>query len=291
MDRTERNKWLRAAFNERRALLAPGAANALTARIAEDLGFETVYVTGAGIANTGFGVPDIGLTTVTEVASVLSAISDCCTLPLIVDGDTGFGNSLNVIRTVRLLERAGASAIQLEDQTFPKKCGHFSGKGIIPQSEMINKIKAAVDTRESPDLQIIARTDAAATDGIIEAMDRAAAFAEAGADVTFVEAPLNVEDMRRIARELPVPQVVNLVVGGKTPILSQTELQDMGFAVVLYANAALQASIMAIRDVLGSLRSAGVIERAEERLASFEDRQATVRKPNWDQLELRYKES
>ena len=288
MKHFERGKRLRTAVEERRALLAPGAANALTARIAEDLGYETVYVTGAGIANTGYGVPDIGLTTVTEVANTVAAISDCCDLPLIVDADTGFGNPLNMIRTVRLLERAGANALQIEDQQFPKRCGHFSGKSVIPSAEMCEKVRAAVDSRSTEDLLIIARTDAYAVEGLDAALDRAAAYIEAGADVTFVEAPTSEAQLREIVRRLPAPQVINLVIGGRTPLLSQAALKDLGFSIVLYANAALQASIVAIRDVLSGIRAEGGAETLLDRLATFEDRQSVVRKPYWDDLERRY---
>src|SRR6185437_2038960 len=239
---TERQQRLRRAVEARRGLLVPGAANALTARIIEDLGFEAVYLTGAGLANTGFGIPDLGLVSVSELAEATAAIAESCRLPLIVDADTGFGNPLNTVRTVRLLERAGASALQLEDQVFPKRCGHFSGKAVIPAAEMAAKVKAAVDTRRSRDLLVIARTDALAVEGIDAALDRAARYVEAGADITFVEAPRTVEDLLRIAGALPVPQVVNLVVGGRTPLLPQAELAAMGFAIVLYANAALQAA-------------------------------------------------
>ncbi|CAH1687414.1 Putative carboxyvinyl-carboxyphosphonate phosphorylmutase [Hyphomicrobiales bacterium] len=288
MTHFERGKRLRAAVADRRALLAPGAANALTARIAEDLGYETVYVTGAGIANTGYGVPDIGLTTVTEVANTVAAISDCCDLPLIVDADTGFGNPLNMIRTVRSLERAGANALQIEDQQFPKRCGHFAGKSVIPQAEMCEKVKAAVDSRSTEDLLIIARTDAYAVEGLAAALDRAAAYIEAGADVTFVEAPTSEAQLREIVKRLAAPQVINLVIGGKTPLLSQAALKDIGFSLVLYANAALQASIVAIRDVLSGIRDQGGAGTLLHRLATFEDRQNVVRKPYWDDLEKRY---
>ncbi|CAH1649547.1 MULTISPECIES: isocitrate lyase/phosphoenolpyruvate mutase family protein [unclassified Chelatococcus] len=288
MTHLERGKRLRVAVEERRALLAPGAANALTARIAEDLGYETVYITGAGIANTGYGVPDIGLTTVTEVANTVAAISDCCDLPLIVDADTGFGNPLNMIRTVRLLERAGANALQIEDQQFPKRCGHFAGKSVISRAEMCEKVKAAVDSRSTEDLLIIARTDACAIEGLDAALDRAAAYIEAGADITFVEAPTSEAQLREIVKRLAAPQVINLVIGGKTPLLSQTVLREIGFSLVLYANAALQASIVAIRDVLSGIRAEGGAETVLHRLATFEDRQNVVRKSYWDGLERRY---
>jgi 2-methylisocitrate lyase-like PEP mutase family enzyme len=267
----------------------PGAADALAARIVEDLGFEAVYLTGAGLANAAFGVPDLGLVTLSELVGAASAIRDVCSLPLIVDADTGFGNALNLVRGVRLLERAGASAIQIEDQVFPKRCGHFEGKAVIPSGEMVMKIKAAVDARTSPDLLVIARTDARAVEGLEPAIARAQAYAEAGADATFVEAPATLEELRRIPAAVPVPQVANMVVGGKTPLVPASTLQDMGFALVLYANAALQASIHAMREVLGALRRDGSVERVADRLASFELRQRMVNKAAWDELDARYR--
>src|SRR5579883_3160931 len=229
---------LRQAISERRALLVPGAVNALTARVIEDLGFEAIYLTGAGLANTELGVPDIGLVTLTELARAVEAIAATTTLPLIVDADTGFGNAINVAHTVRVLERAGASAIQLEDQSFPKRCGHFAGKELIRPAEMVGKVKAAVDTRHSSDCLIIARTDARAVEGLEAAIARAQSYAEAGADATFVEAPESGAELVEIPRRLGVPQVANMVVGGKTPIATQGEVAAMRFGLVLYANEA-----------------------------------------------------
>src|SRR5262249_46779299 len=221
----------------RAAVQVPGTANALFARVIEELGFEAVYVTGAGIANMHLGAPDIGLTTLTEIADTVSAIADAVELPLIVDADTGFGNAVNMVRTVRVLERSGAAAIQIEDQVFPKKCGHFAGKEVVTPDEMVQKIKAAVDTRRDPDLQIIARTDARAVEGLDSAIERGHAFVEAGADVIFIEAPTGPAELQRIAAEIAVPQVVNIVFGGKTPDPGRAELARMRFALVLYANA------------------------------------------------------
>ena len=277
---------LREIVERRQAVLAPGAANALFARIIEDLGFECVYVTGAGIANMALGTPDIGLTTLDDIAGTVARIADAVDLPLIVDADTGFGNAVNTWRTMKVLERAGASAIQLEDQGFPKRCGHFDGKGVIPLGEMVGKIKAAADAR-TRDTLIVARTDALALHGIDDALERAGAFAEAGADLTFVEAPRDALQMRRIA-ELPVPQFANIVYGGRTPTLPQKELAQMGFGLVLYANAALQAAVRASAEVLGSLKATGSLDAVRDRLASFDERQATVAKARWDALEQRF---
>ncbi len=271
------------------AVLVPGAANALFARVIEDLGFEAVYVTGAGIANMLLGVPDIGLTTITEIAETASRIADAVSLPIIVDADTGFGNAVNLVRTVRLLERAGAAGIQIEDQVFPKKCGHFDGKEVIAIDEMVQKIKAAVDTRRDQNLQIIARTDARAVEGFDRAVARAIAYAEAGADATFVEAPISFEELSQIPKLIGVPQIANIVFGGKTPDPGRKKLAELGFSVVLYANAVLQASLKASHDVLEELRADGSLRSAGHLLASFEERQQVVAKAEWDALEERYR--
>ena len=278
---------LREIVSRRQAVLAPGAANALFARIIEDLGFECVYVTGAGIANMALGAPDIGLTSLDDIAGTVSRIADAVALPLIVDADTGFGNAVNTWRTMKVLERAGAAAIQLEDQDFPKRCGHFNGKGVIALSEMLPKIAAAADAR-TRDTLIIARTDALAVEGIDAAIDRAQAFIAAGADMTFIEAPRDAAQMRRIA-QVPVAQVANIGHGGKTPPLPQADLAEMGFGIVLYANAALQAAVRSATEVLGSLKATGSLDAVHDRLASFEERQAAVAKDRWDAREQRFK--
>lgn len=279
---------LRQRIARRDAFLLPGAANALTARIAEDLGFEAVYLTGAGFTNMQLGMPDLGLLSVTELAEAAARISDVTTIPLVVDIDTGFGNALNVYRTVHLLERAGAAALQIEDQIFPKKCGHFSGKGVVPLPEMLSKLHAALDARRDDGTLIIARTDARAVEGFDRALERAHAMSEAGADIIFVEAPESVEEMRQIG-QLPAPQLVNVVMGGRTPMLPREELAEMGFSIALYANAALQAMVLAAQEVLGSLRDVGSLEKVEDRLASFSERQRIVGKPEFDALEARYR--
>ena len=273
----------------RQALPFPGAANAMFARVIEELGFEVCYVTGAGIANMHLGAPDVGLTTLTEVANTVSAIADSVSVPLLVDADTGFGNAVNMVRTVKVLERAGAAGIQIEDQVFPKKCGHFEGKDVVPLDDMVSKIKAAVDTRGDADFQIIARTDARAVHGLEDAIARAQAFVEAGADATFVEAPVSVDEMARIGREIKVPQIANIVFGGKTPDPGREALASMGFAGVLYANAALQAALRASYEVLSALKRDGSLANVADRLATFQERQAAVAKPRWDALEARYK--
>jgi 2-methylisocitrate lyase-like PEP mutase family enzyme len=280
---------LKTILARREAPILAGAANGLFARIIEDLGYEAVYVTGAGVANMYLGAPDIGLTTLTEIAGHVAAIADAVALPLLVDADTGFGNPVNMVRTVKVLERAGAAGLQIEDQVFPKKCGHFDGKEVIPLEEMLAKIKAAVDTRRDGDLQIVARTDARAILGLQAAIDRAGAMIEAGADVTFVEAPTSAEELAQIVRALSVPQVANMVFGGRTPELGQKKFAELGFGCVLYANAALQAALKASHDVLASLKREGSLASVADRLAGFDVRQQTVAKPKYDELERRYR--
>ncbi|MGZ3297153.1 MAG: isocitrate lyase/PEP mutase family protein, partial [Xanthobacteraceae bacterium] len=263
------------------ALLLPGVANALTARIVADQGFAAAYVTGAGIANTFLGVPDIGLVTVTEVAEHVAAIRAVFPGPLVVDADTGFGNPLNMVRTVELLERAGADALQIEDQVFPKRCGHFAGKQVIPAAEMVEKVKAAVDTRRDRDLLIIARTDAIAPEGYDAAIERAAAYHEAGADVTFVEAPTSMEQIADIPRRLPWPQLANIVLGGRTPELPNQKLKELGYAGVIYANVALQAAVKGMQAALGELRRRGHMGDATDMVADFSERQRLVHKDDY----------
>jgi len=280
---------LKTILARRQATILAGAANGLFARVIEDLGYEAVYVTGAGIANMYLGAPDIGLTTLTEIASHVSSIADAVALPLLVDADTGFGNPVNMVRTVKVLERAGAAGLQIEDQVFPKKCGHFTGKEVVPIEEMLARVKAAVDTRRDSDLQIVARTDARATLGLQAAIDRAGAMIEVGADVTFVEAPTSADELAQIARALPVPQVANVVFGGLTPELGQAKFAELGFGCVLYANAALQAALKAARDVLGSLKLEGSLAAVADCLAGFDVRQRAVNKPKYDAWEEQYR--
>jgi 2-methylisocitrate lyase-like PEP mutase family enzyme len=270
------------------ALLLPGVANALAARIVADQGFTAAYVTGAGIANTFLGVPDIGLVTVTELAQHVAAIRAAFPGPLVVDADTGFGNPLNMVRTVELLERAGADALQIEDQVFPKRCGHFAGKEVIPAAEMVAKVKAAVDTRRDRDLLIIARTDAIAPEGFEAAIERAAAYHDAGADVTFVEAPTTMEQIADIPRRLPWPQLANIVLGGRTPELPNEKLKELGYAGVIYANVALQAAVKGMQAALGELRRKGHMGDATNMVADFSERQRLVHKDDFDALERKY---
>jgi 2-methylisocitrate lyase-like PEP mutase family enzyme len=268
-----------------RGVVLPGAPNALAARVIADLGFKAVYLTGAGLTNMHLGLPDLGFMDLSQVADHTMAIRDVVDLPLIVDADTGFGNAINVTHTVRTLERAGASAIQLEDQHAPKRCGHFAGKELIPAAEMVGKVRAATDARREG-MVIIARTDACAVEGFEAAIDRAQSYIAAGADMTFVEAPETLDDLKAVPRRLGAPQLLNMVLGGKTPIIEAAEAARIGFALVLYANAALQGAILGMETALKALRDKGVLE--EGAVASFAERQRLVDKASFDAMETRY---
>ena len=284
----DHKKWLKSRISGKGAMLVPGVMNALAARIADDLGYEALYVTGAGLSNAYLGLPDVAFLTLSQIADHVAMIRNITDKPLIVDGDTGFGNAVNVWHTIRTFERAGASAVQIEDQHFPKRCGHFDGKGVISYNEMVQKVRAAVDARTDQDLQIIARTDAYATDGLSAAIDRANAYLEAGADMVFVEAPKDRGDIEAIIQQVQAPHVVNRVIGGKTTPISFDELNEMGAAVVLYANAALQGAILGMQHALGQLKKDGVLTEAEGLVATFQERQRLVAMKVVEALERTY---
>jgi 2-methylisocitrate lyase-like PEP mutase family enzyme len=269
-------------------LLLPGAANALTARLLETCGFEAVYVSGAGVANTYLGVPDIGLLTLTELANHVAVIREAVSVPLVVDADTGFGNPIGVRRSVRLLERAGANAIQLEDQVEPKRCGHFASKTVIPAEDMVHKIHAALDARDSDELLIIARTDAREVNGLEDACERANRYLAAGADLAFVESPRTEQELAEIPRRVPGLHVANMVEGGLTPILPLQRLGQLGFSVVLYANSAMRAAITGMQEVMSHLREHGDTTDIADRFASWEQRQTLVRKDVFDAMSEKY---
>ena len=250
---------LRERVAEDRILVAPGVYDALTALIAVQSGAEAVYLSGASIAYTRFGRPDIGLVTMTEVSEVISAIRDRLDVPLIVDADTGYGNALNVQRTVRLFERFGATAIQLEDQSLPKRCGHLAGKTLVSSGEMTGKIHAALDARRSDDTLIVARTDAIAVEGIDAALDRAEAYAEAGADVLFIEAPQDETQFSAIMQRFRgrIPLLANMVEGGKTPLKPADELEAMGYSIAIFPGGAVRALAVAAQRYYRNLISTG----------------------------------
>jgi 2-methylisocitrate lyase-like PEP mutase family enzyme len=280
---------LRALLARPEPLVLPGCADALTARLAVAAGFEAVYATGAGIANTLLGMPDVGLTTMTELVDQVARIAEAVDVPIVADIDTGFGNAINARRAMIEFERAGVAAIQIEDQVFPKRCGHFDGKEIVPLPEMLAKLRAMLDARRDPALVVIARTDALAVDGLDAAVDRGRAFADAGADVVFIEAPTRLEDLRALPGRVPVPLVANMVEGGKTPLLGAAELGAMGYRIVLFANTALRVGARAARDALVELRATGDSRPLQDRMLSWEDRQALVGLPEIEALEARYR--
>jgi 2-methylisocitrate lyase-like PEP mutase family enzyme len=282
------NKTLRQALVAGAGHMMPGAGNALAARFIEAAGHKMMLVSGAAVANNYLGVPDLGLVSVTELADHVAAIRDVVNIPILADGDTGFGNAINARRTVQLLERAGANAIMLEDQTYPKRCGHFEGKDIISTQEMVSKLKAAVDARKDPDLMILARTDARAVEGFEAALDRARAYQEAGADFLFIEAPLTREELLAIPAAVPGIHLCNMVIGGKTPLLPREELAQAGYAVVCYANAALQASMLAMQQAMQHLAEHGSIKGFESKLMMFAERQEALDANHFKELEKRY---
>lgn len=253
-------------------LIAPGVYDALTAALATEAGAEALYLTGAGIAYTRLGRPDIGLVSMSEVVEIVSLIRDRVDTPLIVDADTGWGNALNVERTVRMLERAGADAIQLEDQSFPKRCGHLAEKRLIPAAEMAGKVRAAVDARRHKRTLVIARTDAIAVEGFDAAINRARLYAEAGADMLFVEAPPTEHALSDVARALKgqAPLMANMVEGGKTPIKSARELEAMGFALVIFPGAVVRMLIPAVNELYRTVIGQGTSEPVRARMLDFE---------------------
>ncbi|HEY6024056.1 MAG TPA: isocitrate lyase/phosphoenolpyruvate mutase family protein [Pseudolabrys sp.] len=261
---------LRARLARRPIVIAPGVYDPLTSLIAEQAGFEALYVSGAAIAYTRLGRPDIGLVSMSEVVDTVALIRDRVRAHLIVDADTGYGNALNVGRTVRLLERAGANAIQIEDQDFPKRCGHLDNKALVPAPEMVGKIKAALDARQSPEVLIIARTDAIAVEGFERAIARAVSYRDAGADILFVEAPKTRSELQRISPALTgVPLMANMVEGGKTPPLAAADLEAIGFSLVIFPGGIVRALAHTAKEFYASLAAHGTSEPFQGRMYDF----------------------
>lgn len=269
-------------------LIAPGAHNAFTAKIIEQAGFKAVYMTGSGAAMDLLGLPDLGFLSMTEMVTHARNIVQATSRPVIADADTGFGNALNVARTVREYERAGVAGLHIEDQVAPKRCGHFPGKEVISREEMIGKVKAALDARRDQDLMIIARTDARAVLGIEEAIKRGIAYSRAGADMIFVEAPESVEELRLIARSIPAPAMANMSEGGKTPLLSAKELEEMGFRLVIYPRSAAGAAAKAIQELMAVLKRDGTTEKYLDRIISFEGRNRITGLAFYQEMEKKY---
>jgi PEP phosphonomutase and related enzymes len=263
---------MRARLARSEIVLAPGVYDAFSALIAEQAGFEALYLSGASIAYTRLGRSDVGLTTYTEVADTLARITERVALPVIVDADTGFGNALNVMRTVRGLERAGAAVIQLEDQTFPKRCGHLDGKSVVPAAEMVGKLKAALDARDSDQTLILARTDALAVEGLDAALERAERYLEAGVDALFIEALRSPEQMRAACSRFAgrAPLLANMVEGGKTPVQSAAELQQYGFRIAIFPGGAARAVAHALRGYYASLHAHGTTAPWREQMLDFQ---------------------
>ncbi|KRC77755.1 carboxyvinyl-carboxyphosphonate phosphorylmutase [Achromobacter sp. Root83] len=263
------------------AVLAPGVYDALSALVAEQAGFGALYLSGASIAYTRLGRSDIGLTTYTEVEDTLARIAERVSAPIIVDADTGFGNALNTQRTVRGFERAGAAMIQLEDQTFPKRCGHLDGKTVIPAPEMRGKLRAAVDARTHASTLILARTDAVAVEGLEAALDRAESYLEAGADALFIEALRTPEQMRAACARFAarVPLLANMVEGGKTPVQSADELTALGFRIVVFPGGTARAVAHTLQGYYGSLRQQGTTAPWKEKMLDFDGLNAVIGTP------------
>ena len=262
-------------------LLAPGIYDALSGLIAEQSGAQAVYLSGASIAYTRFGRSDVGLVSVSEVHDTLAAVTDRIKIPIIVDADTGFGNALNVQRTVRNFERAGAAAIQIEDQSFPKRCGHLDGKVLIKTDEMVGKVKAAVDARKTSDTLIIARTDARAVEGLQEAIDRAHTYEEAGADILFIEAPRSVDELKIIRKSfhLNTPLLANMVEGGKTPVKTADDLKSLGFNIVIFPGGAVRAATFQLQEYYAGLLENGSNSEFSKRMHDFDSLNAVIGTP------------
>lgn len=278
---------LRSMIGEPGYLIVPGAFDTLTARLAQITGFDAVYLTGGGYSRAS-GYPDLGLLTLSENVQFIARTVDAVDIPVIADMDTGYGNALNVVRSVREYEKAGVAAFHIEDQISPKKCGHYEGKQLVSQAEMVGKIKAAVDARRDETMVIIARTDARAVEGFEAAIGRMNAYLEAGADVGFVEAPQTVEEMARIPASIVKPALVNIFEGGKTPVLPAKRLEEMGFRIGIYTSQTHRAAIHAALEVLAVLKRDGDTAAIEHRMATFQDREKAVNAAYWRELEQKY---
>jgi len=268
-------------------VITPGAYDTLTARLVQLAGFESVYLTGGGYSRAN-GYPDVGLLTMTEVVQWIARTVDTVEIPVIADMDSGYGNAVNVVRSVREYEKTGVAAFHLEDQISPKKCGHYEGKQLVTKAEMVGKIKAAVDTRRDQDMVIIARTDARAVEGLQAALDRITAYLDAGADVGFVEAPQNAQELAAIPKAFSKPALANIFEGGKTPPLPRRELEAMGYRIGIYPSQTHRAAITAAKKVLAVLKRDGDTAAIESELATFMDREDAVNSAGWRAIEQRY---
>ena len=269
-------------------LVAPGCFDGLSARLVEEAGFEAAYLSGGAVARS-MGIPDIGLVTMSESIERAVQVVSAVKLPIIADADTGYGNAVNLVRTVREFERAGVAAIHIEDQITPKRCGHLDGKEVIPIAEMEMKLKAALGARTDADFCIIARTDARGVHGFDDAIERARAFAKLGVDAIFVEAPQSEEELAEIPRRLPgIPLLVNVFKGGKTPMLPMQRLQEMGYRIAIYPSETQRAAIHAMRTALNTLNREGTTESIDDSLTTFKERDRVVGLDDWQKIEREY---
>lgn len=281
-------KVLRELLRRHKLLVAPGCFDGLSARLVEEAGYEAAYLSGGAVARS-MGLPDIGLVTMSEVIERAAQVVSAVKIPVIADADTGYGNAINLVRTVREYERVGVAAIHIEDQITPKRCGHLDGKEVISVSEMEKKLEAALASRTDPDFCIIGRTDARAVHGLDDAINRGRAFAELGVDAVFVEAPQSEAELEQIPRSLPnVPLLVNVFKGGKTPLLPVERLQQMGYRIAIYPSETQRAAIHAMRQALNLLKREGTTEAMDEALTTFKERDRIVGLDDWQRLERQY---
>lgn len=270
-----RTTQLKKLLEKPETIVAPGVFDGLSAKLAEQAGFQALYASGGAIARSK-GVPDIGLVTLSEVVDRLREITDVTTVPVIADADTGFGNEINTRRTIKLFEQVGVAGMHIEDQDFPKRCGHLDGKSLIPVDEMCTKIKAALDTRLDPNFLLIARTDAIAVEGFDKALERAMAYSEVGADMIFVEAPTSHEQIEQIAKNVSAPKLINMFYGGKTPLVEKNKLQSMGYKLIIIPSDLQRAAIRSMQNTCDVIFSDGDSSRLAERLATFNEREKII---------------
>ena len=282
-----RTTQFRRLLKDKKLLVAPGAFDGLSARLIERTGFPLIYVTGGGIARS-MGYPDLGLLTMSEVISRVKNIVDVTNIPVLADADTGYGNALNVMRAVREFEAVGVAGIHIEDQVTPKKCGHYEGKSLVPKEEMMKKIEAAREARTDPDFVIIARTDARAVEGLERAIERGKRYAEAGADMIFIEAPQSIDEIKKIAKSIAAPLLINMFKGGKTPLVPMKELEAMGYRVVIVPSPLQLAAVHTMKELLQVLKREGTIESFSERMISFKERDEIVGLPEYEKLERKF---
>ena len=283
-----KRKKLRKLIRAKGIVVLPGVYDCLSAKLAEEAGFKAVLVTGAGVVASILGYPDFGLITMTEVLNQTRSIARSVDIPVFADCDTGYGNPINVFRTVREFESAGVAGLFIEDQIFPKRCGHFEKKLLISKEEMVKKIEAAVDARTDPDLILMARTDARAVYGLDAAIERAEAYVAAGADMIFVEAPQSVDELKRIPKSVKVPTMANMVEGGKTPLVSIRDLEEMGFKFASFSGSAQKIAIAAMRDLFKTLKDTGRLDSILDRIVSLDDRSRLLGLPKLYTMEEKY---